>query len=186
MRTSTRPSTSSAISASRTEGLETPSWRARSRSGGSRAPAVYSPLLISARIWSAIWRYSRRGSMLWKGIGAGRRPRRRKPDPRRRLPARGQVVKWYDQSLSSARAQDLGIAGFPLRPLIEHCAGVDDTQRELVERRLDGAIGRHETARKQQPLAVLADLEFIPQERSVGMCRPRGDADTIDLHNRRL
>ena len=43
MRTSTRPSTSSAISASRTDGLETPSCLARSRSGGSRAPAGNSP-----------------------------------------------------------------------------------------------------------------------------------------------
>ena len=38
IRTSTMPSTSSAISASRTDGRDTPSWRARSRSGGSRAP----------------------------------------------------------------------------------------------------------------------------------------------------
>src|SRR5437870_5189570 len=43
MRTSTRPSTSSAISASRTDGRETPSCSARSRSGGKRVPTAYSP-----------------------------------------------------------------------------------------------------------------------------------------------
>src|SRR4029453_12096263 len=56
MRTSTSPSTSSAINASRTEGLDTPSCFARSRSGGNRAPAGNSPLLISGRIWSAVSR----------------------------------------------------------------------------------------------------------------------------------
>ena len=68
MRTSTRPSTSSAISASRTDGRDTPSCFARSRSGGSRAPAENSPDAISVRIWSAICRYRRRGSMLWNGM----------------------------------------------------------------------------------------------------------------------
>ncbi len=72
MRTSTRPSTSSAINASRTDGLDTPSCRARSRSGGSRCPAVYSPERTSERIWSAICRYSRRGSILWMGMVEGR------------------------------------------------------------------------------------------------------------------
>ena len=48
MRTSTQPSTSSAISASRTDGRLTPSWRARSRSAGSRLPAANSPAVISA------------------------------------------------------------------------------------------------------------------------------------------
>ena len=64
---------------SRTDGRETPSCRARSRSGGNREPAGNSPLLIRPRIWSAICRYNRRGSMLWNGMGGGmrRRPRGR-------------------------------------------------------------------------------------------------------------
>jgi len=50
IRTSTSPSTSSAISASRTDGRDTPSSRARSRSGGNRAPGANSPFLISVLI----------------------------------------------------------------------------------------------------------------------------------------
>jgi hypothetical protein len=56
MRTSTSPSTSSAMSASRTDGRDTPSCFARSRSGGRRAPAENSPERIRPRIWSAICR----------------------------------------------------------------------------------------------------------------------------------
>ena len=55
MRTPTTPSISSTISGSRTEGRETPSCSARSRSGGSCAPAAYSPRSSSPRSWSAIW-----------------------------------------------------------------------------------------------------------------------------------
>ena len=45
----TRPSTSSAISASRTVGRDTFNCSARSRSVGSRLPTAYSPLSIKAR-----------------------------------------------------------------------------------------------------------------------------------------
>ena len=34
-----------------------------------RDPARNSPARMSSRIWSAICRYSRRGSMLWNGMG---------------------------------------------------------------------------------------------------------------------
>ncbi len=74
MRTSTQPSTSSAINASRTDGRDTPSFSARSRSGGKRAPTGNSPASISKRSWSAIWRYKRRGSMVWIGMVGGVKP----------------------------------------------------------------------------------------------------------------
>jgi hypothetical protein len=51
-----RPSTSSAMSASRTLGLDTDMASARSRSDGSRLPTGNSPELIRPRICSAICR----------------------------------------------------------------------------------------------------------------------------------
>src|SRR5438477_5013012 len=56
------------MSASRTDGRLTPSCFARSRSGGRRSPASYSPFSMSAAIWSAICRYRRRFSTVCSGI----------------------------------------------------------------------------------------------------------------------
>ena len=67
VRTSTQPSTSRAIRASRTEGRLTPSCLARSRSAGKRLPAVNSPLQMSERNCSAICRYRRLGSTVCRG-----------------------------------------------------------------------------------------------------------------------
>jgi len=72
VRTSTQLSTSSAISASRTDGRLTPSCWARSRSAGRRSPAANSPLAMSARNCSAICRYRRCGSIDCSGTGSVR------------------------------------------------------------------------------------------------------------------
>jgi hypothetical protein len=69
VRTSITPSTSKAMSASRTEGRLKPSCVAKSRSAGSREPTANSPEEINPWICLAIWRYSLWGSMDFKAQG---------------------------------------------------------------------------------------------------------------------
>ena len=99
MRTSTSPSTSSAISASRTDGRETPSCFARSRSGGRRAPAENSPrpdeaadlvgdLPVEAAGLDALERH---------GGWRARQPTAATGRIGGRLTRGGEVVKWYYQ-----------------------------------------------------------------------------------------
>ena len=119
MRTSTRPSTSSAISASRTDGRDTPSCLARSRSGGRRAPAPNSPDWISAAdlVGDLPVQPARFDAVERHGGSAARG---RSPDPRRRRAgpsskttrprASGQVV------LPISRPAGPRIAGCPPRP----------------------------------------------------------------------
>ena len=106
MRTSTRPSTSSAISASRTDGRDTPSCFARSRSGGSRAPGGNSPERISAADlvgdlpvepagFDALERHGS-GAAGSARAACARRSRTGHDQARRLIPAR-QLVKWYYQ-----------------------------------------------------------------------------------------
>jgi hypothetical protein len=87
-----RAFTSSAISASRTDGRDTPSCLARSRSGRKSARrAGIRPSDQTANLL-AICRYSRRGSMLWNGMANGgrrRRSRRAAADPDRISPRCG-------------------------------------------------------------------------------------------------
>src|SRR5512147_109156 len=91
------------MSASRTEGRLTSSRRARSRSGGRRAPGLYSPRRISRAICSAMRRYSRCGSTALIGMARGGAPvrisivgGRLDSAERGRLHCRA-LVKWSDQ-----------------------------------------------------------------------------------------
>src|SRR5437867_8190870 len=151
-RTSTRPSTSSAISASRTEGRETPSFAARSRSVGSRVPTGNSPALISARNWSAICRYSRRGSMLWIGMGCGcsKRPSGLTNWPNdRRPPVLRQVrdnPRWCSEfQLAQTR---MVVGPSPQRPEELALAFLD---RQVVDA---GVAVRHQAGVVEQPVLV--------------------------------
>ncbi len=112
IRTSTRPSTSSAISASRTDGRDTPSCFARSRSGGSRAPGrvfaradeaadLLGDLPIEPAGFDALERHgAKRDSMRrgLRGAPAGRAGGGRPATALGRRLIRGpQLVKWYYQ-----------------------------------------------------------------------------------------
>ena len=98
IRTSTSPSTSSAISASRTLGRDTPSCFARSRSGGSRdagrefagldqASDLVGDLPVQAAGLDALERHG-------GGAVPGERDGARES---RRLSRARELVKWYDQ-----------------------------------------------------------------------------------------
>src|SRR5712664_3515332 len=82
-------------------------------------------------------------------------------------------------------AENLFVQLHPLAVLVERDARVDELERQLVERRVDFPVRRHEVALREDLLAFLADLEVVEQHRGV---RVRGAArhpDSVRPRDRR-
>src|SRR5437879_2486288 len=73
----------------------------------------------------------------------------------------------------------------PLVVIVQHRLRIDQRQRNLVERRVDLAVRRHEIARGKNTLPRFADLEIIEQHCRVRMRRPPHDGDAVGSRHRR-
>src|SRR6266508_3758410 len=82
-------------------------------------------------------------------------------------------------------AENLLVQLHPLVVLVEGDARVDELERQLVERRVDFPVRRHEVALREDLLAFLADLEVVEQHRGVRMRGAARDADPVRPRDRR-
>ena len=62
---------------------------------------------------------------------------------------------------------------------------VDQPERCAIERRLHVPVRGHEVARHQQPLALLADLELVEEQRRMRIPRSPHDAHAVRARDRR-
>src|SRR6476660_6018711 len=87
--------------------------------------------------------------------------------------------------LPRLRAEDVRIPAIPLAAVVDHRLRIDEAKREPVERRVDRPVRWHEVARQEQALALLAELELVPEQRRVRVRRARGDTDAVGTCDRR-
>src|SRR6184192_4442667 len=73
----------------------------------------------------------------------------------------------------------------PLVVVVQHHLRIDQRQRDLVERRVDLTVRRHEIALGKDTLAFFADLEIIEQYCGMRMRRPPHDGDAVGSRHRR-
>src|SRR6266853_4333592 len=82
-------------------------------------------------------------------------------------------------------AENLFVQLHPLIVLVERDARVHELERQLVERRVDSPVRRHEVALREDLLAFLADLEVVEEHRRVRMRGAARDADSVRPRDRR-
>src|SRR5258706_7223241 len=89
------------------------------------------------------------------------------------------------RSFLPSLAENLLVQLYPLVVFVERDARVDELQRQLVERRVDLPVRRHEVALREDLLAFLADLEVVEEHRRVRMRGAARDAHSVRPRDRR-
>src|SRR6266480_3271034 len=81
--------------------------------------------------------------------------------------------------MSSLPEKEVLVELRPLVVIVQHHLRVDERERDLVERRVDLPVRRHEIAHGKNTLPFFADLEIIEQHCRVRMRRPPHDGDAV-------